>query len=255
MTFLSSLVKTARSLVIANFRSRHHRLKSATTKNYRRLKSANYNFSPKVIRQTTLYKLLFTPYTGIESESVSLVAKFKKTINLSNKNELEKTPLGKILNWSMNVGRYIIIFTEFLVIIAFLIRFKLDQDLANLNKQIKQKQEIIASLQEVEYKTESLQQRLAFVERVEAENYSSSEILKEIIKITPIDTIFTDLTIKERVVNINGTALSNVGLNTFLNGLTQNKKFSEISLDTVSSEGEKNPILKFSLSFLYQKTE
>jgi hypothetical protein len=63
----------------------------------------------------------------------------KKEINLLPKEEFEKKPLGKFLVWALSIGRYIVIFTELIVILAFLSRFKLDRDLADLNQSVREK--------------------------------------------------------------------------------------------------------------------
>ena len=46
----------------------------------------------------------------------------------------------KFLNWSLTFGRYIIIGTEIIVLVAFFSRFKLDRDFIDLHDQVKEKQ-------------------------------------------------------------------------------------------------------------------
>jgi len=67
----------------------------------------------------------------------------KSQIELLPREEWEETSFGKFLKWLLTVGRYIVIFTELVVILAFLSRFKLDRDLTDLYKQIENKQAII----------------------------------------------------------------------------------------------------------------
>jgi hypothetical protein len=67
----------------------------------------------------------------------------KQEINLLPREEFEKKPIGKFLTWALSIGRYIIIFTELIVILAFLSRFKLDRDLSDLNQSIREKQAVI----------------------------------------------------------------------------------------------------------------
>ena len=70
----------------------------------------------------------------------------KTTIEFIPQEDWEKTSFGKFLKWLLNVGRWIVIVTELIVIIAFVSRFKLDRDLTNLNEKVKQKQAIIGTL-------------------------------------------------------------------------------------------------------------
>lgn len=181
------------------------------------------------------------------------MSRLKKTINLLSKDELEKTPIGKFLKWTLTLGRYIVIFTELIVTLVFLVRFKLDRELVKLHEEIKQKQTIIASFEELEYNVRFLQKRLEIIKKIETENLNPSLVLEELSKIIPIDIVFNELTIQNKSISIEGNSLSNVGLNTFLNGLKSNKLFSQINLESISSKGKRGPTLKFKLSAKLEK--
>ena len=176
------------------------------------------------------------------------MANLKKNINLLPKEELEKTTIGKFIKWALGIGRYIIIFTELIVIVAFIARFKLDQDLTRLREEIQKKQTIINSYAQFEQKVKFLQKQLAFIKRTEGESLSASQVLSELSQITPIDVVFSELSIAQNQIIIKGSGLSNIGLNTFLNGLKNSKNFSQINLENVVSKGIKDPTLKFELS-------
>lgn len=174
--------------------------------------------------------------------------KLKRTINLLPKDELEKTPIGRFFKWSLTVGRYIVIFTELVVILAFISRFKLDQDLAKLHEEVKHKQTIVSSFEELENDVRLLQKRLEIIKKTGQESLRPYLLITELSKLTPIDVSFEELTIREKSILIKGSSLSNVGLSTFLNGLQTSNQFSQINLETVSSKGRKDPTLKFELS-------
>lgn len=181
------------------------------------------------------------------------MSRLKKTINLLPKDELEKTPIGKFLKWTLTFGRYIVIFTELIVILAFLARFKFDRDLANLHEEIERKQAIIISFENLENNVRFLQKQLEIIKKIETESLDPSLVLEELSKITPIDMAFNELTIQDESISIEGNSLSNVGLNTFLNGLKSNKLFSQINLESISSRGKKDPTIKFRLSVKLNK--
>ena len=63
----------------------------------------------------------------------------KLKINLLSKKDLEEKALGRFLKWSLSFGRYIIVGTEIIVLIAFFSRFKLDRQLTDLHEAINQK--------------------------------------------------------------------------------------------------------------------
>ena len=172
----------------------------------------------------------------------------KKTINLLLEDELEKSPLGRFLKWALTTGRYIIVFTELIVIIVFLSRFKLDRDLANLHEEIAQKQTIITASAELENEVRFLQKRLAAINKVQKQSLETSLILKELGEIIPLDVFFSELKIQKNSISLAGISLSNTGIATFLNGLKSSDRFEQLDLKSVSSGGEKDPTLKFQVS-------
>ena len=73
-----------------------------------------------------------------------------KDIELLPKEEWEKTSLGKFIKWVLTVGRYIVIFTELIVISAFISRFKLDRDLSKIYEDIEKKQSLVVASSDFE---------------------------------------------------------------------------------------------------------
>lgn len=174
--------------------------------------------------------------------------KQKKTINLFLKDELEKSPFGKFLKWALNIGRHIITFTELIVIIVFISRFKLDKDLADLHKEIVQKQTIIESSAELENEVRFLQKRLTAIDRAQKQSLKPSLVLEELSRIIPFDVVFSDLEINKNSILLTGTSLSNMGIATFLSGLKSSSQFEQLDLKSIASGGEKDPGLKFEIS-------
>ena len=66
-----------------------------------------------------------------------------QNINLLGDSEMDHTPVGRIVNWAVTYGRYIMIGTEIVVLLAFISRFSLDRKLTDLKEEVGQKQEII----------------------------------------------------------------------------------------------------------------
>ena len=176
-----------------------------------------------------------------------ITARSKQEINLLPKSEFEKSSIGRLLDWALTVGRYIVIFTEFVVIVCFLSRFKLDKDLERINKQIKEQQSIIISFEELENNVRYTQDRLKAIKTASDKNKKLAFLIQELTKIIPLDVIFTDLAVDQTKIQISGRALSNNGLNTFLVQLKNNKSFSKINLTQISSQGKTNPSFVFSI--------
>ena len=80
-------------------------------------------------------------------------------INLLPKERWETGVLGKLLKWALNIGRYVVVFTELVVIGAFLYRFGLDRQLTDLKEEIGQKQALVESFGDFEAKFRDLQEK------------------------------------------------------------------------------------------------
>src|SRR3989344_3939157 len=81
----------------------------------------------------------------------------------------EKTSV-KILRWLLSTGRYIFIFVEAVVLIAFITRFKLDEDLASKNEAIKQQVPYIQSLKSTENLIRQTQLKIASINSIKNSN-------------------------------------------------------------------------------------
>jgi len=110
----------------------------------------------------------------------------KREISLLPK-EKEGLPgtVEKAAKWLVNVGRWIIVFTELIVILSFLSRFWLDQRIADLYDQTVQKTAIIEAAANFEKEFRSFNQRLSQIETLQSQNQNQSETLENIIAILP----------------------------------------------------------------------
>lgn len=91
----------------------------------------------------------------------------------------------KFLRWILTYGRYIIIGTEIIVLLAFLSRFKLDRDFNDLNDRIKERQKIIENFRSIEDSVNQLQSRLSQIKTIEAAQGSGLLALPHIAPLTP----------------------------------------------------------------------
>lgn len=171
----------------------------------------------------------------------------KSQINLLPREEFEKKPLGKFLIWALSVGRWIVIFTELVVILAFLSRFKLDRDISDLHEKIRQKQARIQSTQTFEQDFRFFQKRISEIKNLETKQIWVTSILSEISQITPVDVAFSNFSFGEESIKLTGTALSEEGLGSFLAGLAASPTFSDINLSSVSKKTEEAGI-RFTLT-------
>ncbi|OGD62183.1 hypothetical protein A2160_01380 [Candidatus Beckwithbacteria bacterium RBG_13_42_9] len=172
----------------------------------------------------------------------------KTNINLLPKNELEKTSLGKFFKWALTFGKYIVIVTQLIVIVAFLFRFKLDQDLDGLNERISQQQQVVSSYQDLEQEVRVLQDRLSALKDITNEQTLLSLSLGSLNQVMPLEVGLTSLTLNKSNFTLEGRSLSEVGLATLVYGLQNQPIFDNIVVRSVSTGGAKDPTLSFALN-------
>ena len=171
----------------------------------------------------------------------------KSQINLLPQEDFEKQPLGKFILWAVSIGRWVVIIVDIIVICAFLSRFKLDQDKANIDEKIKVKQGIIQSLQTTEKEFRSLQQRLTEIKNLQAKQANVVPLVSTIARVLPADVILSNFSYQEGEVRTSGIALSEEGLGKFLAGLVNSSTLTEINLSSVNQK-RGDPGISFTLS-------
>ena len=176
-----------------------------------------------------------------------MAAPQKNTIDLLPQESWEKTSFGKVLKWILNVGRYIVIITELIVILAFFSRFKLDRDLTNLNEQIEKKQAVIQSHQDFEKEFRFLQTRLSNISSLHQEQASTTEIIKQVSSLIPIEVTLDKITVDQNQVKLSALALSESGLAAFLGNLKSSPYFKNLDLSNISSGTEKGLGIEFQI--------
>ena len=171
-----------------------------------------------------------------------------KQINLLPKDKWEVGVVGKLLKWALNIGKYVVVFTELIVISAFLFRFSLDRQLSDLKEEMEQKQVIVSSYGDFEKSFRQIQEQLKTVKEVEDSKVDVDAVLFSISQITPIDTVYKAISIVEDEVTLEGETLSEVGLATLLAKAQENENFSEVILDRIASATEKNKAIEFRMT-------
>lgn len=169
-------------------------------------------------------------------------------INLLPKSKWEKGIVGRLLFWALHVGRYVVVFTELVVIGAFLFRFGLDKKLTDLNFDINQKKSAVMAYGDLEGKWRRLQSQLQTITKVSADSVKAGQILNAVSQITPLDTNYSTINLNDKAVVLEGQTLSNVGLATLLASAQNQPLFKEVTLETVSSAADNSGIITFRLT-------
>ncbi|MBU1031393.1 PilN domain-containing protein [Patescibacteria group bacterium] len=159
----------------------------------------------------------------------------------------EKLPV-RLLRWLLATGRYLFVFVEAIVLIAFAARFKLDADLAANKEAIEDQIPYIESLQPYETLIRQTQLKLSNIDSIKKSSLDYPEVLKKIADQTPIGVKISNINIKKGIddaeINITGQTQLNNDLTSFLMGLKEEATFANVNLGSVGLENE---VIKFTL--------
>lgn len=160
---------------------------------------------------------------------------------LRPQNKPEKI-LFSLTRWAISSGRYLLIFVELIVLVAFVSRFKLDTDLATNKDSIEQQIPYIETLKPYEVQIRNTQLKLASLKDPAKLSPDYPAILKKISRQTPVTIRVSTLSMEKdsgkAVVQFQlvGQASSNNDVIILVNGLKSVDGFANISLANIGLE-------------------
>lgn len=159
----------------------------------------------------------------------------------------EKLPVV-FLRWLLSSGRFIFIFVEALVLLAFITRFKLDADIAAKKEDIDGQIPYIESLKSYEILIKQTQLKISTIKTFYETASNYSQILKNISDQTPLGVKIASLNLEKGIdkvtVGIIAQAQTHNDLSSFLAGL----KEAGFSTVTLTSVGLEQGVIRFSIS-------
>ncbi len=159
--------------------------------------------------------------------------------------DLEGKPGGKFLRWALTWGRRIIVITELVVISAFLSRFWLDTEVANLSDIITKDKAIVETSAQFEQQFRSVSDRLAKAEVLEKEvsplvAYDSAmQLIPQTISLVQINT-------DGKTVSFSGGG-SEEAIAQLVTSFKNSPQFTNVFVARIS-KSDINPAVNFSLT-------
>ena len=172
----------------------------------------------------------------------------KPTIDLLSHEDLSQRPVGRLLLWVLTVGRYIVIFTELLVIAGFILRVILDRNLNTVNEDLLKQKAILASYLGTEQRVRRVHQQFTTIARIEEEQRQIGKLLEKIGQLAPKDLRFSSLNVEPDSMAISAVALSPGGFSTFLGSLQADPEIGDLILESVDSGTAQEPGIHFKLT-------
>lgn len=151
------------------------------------------------------------------------------------KSEFEISFWGKFLKWALSTGRYMVILTELVVIVAFLSRFKLDKDLADLSDNIAGKKAVIDASAVYEKQFRTIQSRLSAAEKmIDGQTGVAAIVDLVTTRIVPGVRLSTVSVIGSEVL-VSGTAASDQAFGDFVTRMTASGKWKSVDLADITA--------------------
>lgn len=177
------------------------------------------------------------------------MASHRPNIDLLSRDDISQRTVGRILLWILTVGRYIVIFTELIVIAGFITRVVLDRNLHSVNETLVEQKAILVSYQPVEYRFRRIHEQLDSYTAIDAERLAFSKLLDDVAEITPIDMVLESLGIdNEGTMNVSAVVLSPGSFSAFITSLQVMPDFDDLVLNSVEIGSSRDPSIKFQLS-------
>ena len=175
------------------------------------------------------------------------------SINLVPQDEFDRSVIGKVLKWALTTGKSIVILTEFVVILAFLSRFKLDRDLNDLNEVIIQKQALVDSYNDVEQQMLDIQARMTLVGEIDNISVNVSDSMSQLATVVPLDTKLDSVELGQTGWSIKGVAGTETGFATLLAQLQNSGQFDTVNVGSLRYDPRKGGLV-FGLDAVFPKT-
>ena len=157
-----------------------------------------------------------------------------------------------LLKWIVSYGRYVLVITELIVILAFLSRFKLDQDLMELEDKIATNKTILESSVVFEKKLKNITQVQNFVTKEWNEQHLWSEYLEELTNLLPEGVVLVSIDANGNKIEITGSSVSETALAYLINNLKSNSAFKKVRVEKVASDlsNQNTRLITFSISLV-----
>lgn len=168
-------------------------------------------------------------------------------INLLPKDPFFSTIFGKVLRWALSAGRYVVIFTELVVIISFITRFTLDRKVTDLNSAIEKKRQIILAYGDLEESFRTVQEKITQYKQTEQET-NMVDTFANLSAVVPDGILLTELAVRPTSVTISGRTYSQNSFNILVNNLQLSSDFFNINIGEVQSSEDEKGSIEFSIT-------
>jgi len=152
-------------------------------------------------------------------------------INLLTEKKL--SVVDKLVYFSLNYLRYIIVITQLVIIFVFFYRFQLDQKIIDLKEAVNQKKEIIQVVLPLLFEAEIVEKKQEAAKSILEQQEKILSMFKYFISIFPQGLTLKEMRVSSDGIEIVGTAFRPEYLQAFVNLAKKEKKFKKVNLKSI----------------------
>lgn len=166
--------------------------------------------------------------------------KNKKSINLLEPVYAPHDSFTVAYDWLVNVGKYLLIFVEIVVLGVFFSRFILDRQNGNLDEEIEKQ---ISLLRTEPWVSNNIiyaryQKLLTDIKNVKNGQILNSSIVSEIVSGIPITLTLNSFSLSESIVSMNFSATTLEEVKIYESALKENERYSDVSFSISKDDTE-----------------
>ena len=180
----------------------------------------------------------------------------KKELSLLPDEANSGSTSARVIRWISTVGRYVIVFTELIVILALLSRFWLDRQNADLSETIRQQEAILNSTREFETQYNLLQNRLKYIKTHLNTSPDYVGQVNSLTTSTPSKVVYESLTLqqtedKRTTADLSLIAYEEEDLVNFITNLILNPDIQSVDIRSIEKK-EKETRYSVNLQLLFK---
>lgn len=159
----------------------------------------------------------------------------KYNINLVQKRRLSF--FENLVYFLKNYLRYILVITQFIVILTLFARFQIDQNIIDLKESIGQKKEIVDATSPLIKGAQAVNDQTTKIKAVLETQNRYTEMTNYIFSVFPASISLNTMSINKDSVKMEGSASNPRDLQLFFTFLKNGKRFRSVTIDNINKEG------------------
>ncbi len=144
--------------------------------------------------------------------------------------------VDKAVYFLLHYLRYILVFTQFIVLVVFFFRFTVDETIIDLKDSIGQKKAILQVVQPILAEAKRINDKAEESKVIVDDQEELLTSIKYVLSIFPESLVLERLELEEGALILNGVALDPRQLQLFYNKLKKERRFAQVTLDNVKRQ-------------------